>query len=119
MIRGFALKNVLIVLMVVFTFTFAYGTHVSKQAKLEKNLLVLQKQKNTEHVLYSYFMAHLNNDHQDVLQIEDAKIDYQIHKEASISRLDAKICIEGCYKMILEYDHEQKCIVKNEYEPIN
>ena len=40
MVRGFALKNVLVILMTVFTFTFAYGQYVSKQAKLEKNLLV-------------------------------------------------------------------------------
>ena len=62
MVRGFALKNVLVILMIVFTFTFAYGQYVSKQAKLEKNLLVLQKQKNIEHILYSYFMAHLSRD---------------------------------------------------------
>lgn len=119
MVRGFALKNVLVILMVVFSFTFAYSQYVSKQVKLEKNLLALQKQKNTEHVLYSYFMAHLNKEQTNTLQIDEAKIDYSIKKEDAISRLDANICVEGCYKMILEYDHDQKCIVKNEYETLN
>lgn len=114
--RAFVLKNVLIIIMLISTMTLSLTQYAYHQYTLYKNLQTIEKQRAVELILYSYFMAHLNNQEEKVIQYNDYKINYQISKKDNRSFLLADIFIETNYQWQLEYDHESKKVIASEYK---
>lgn len=111
---GFIFKQVLLLLMTLFTFIIYTQTYHQYYLKNLSYHLELEKQKVVELILYSYF---INHDRNETKQMSTSEVDlaYTMTAQEKTKELKARICIESCYYWTLTQDKETKQITNNAY----
>lgn len=117
--RAVALKNTLVILMIFSASSLTFLGQVQETLRLYKNIEMLEKQKVIEFILYSYFMSHLNQEINEVIENEQYYLAYKMYSSGKLSTLEVTIQVDIPYQWIVIYDHDQKQIQSSMYKSLS